>query len=152
MATVTHARYLTQYLPSDLIFFSTHCGELDGRRIIERFPDRTGAYHEICYDRVLSISPTPEFTANPSPDGLIEVMFLYVPISMDGINWSDSPGKEKIRAGELSQDFLNHARTHKEDSAARQFVSNVESQRVRGFEGLQMADGYYLPGHEDIGP
>jgi hypothetical protein len=151
LATVTQARYLAQCLPSDFIFFSTHCGEVDGRRMTERFPDRRGVYHEICYDRILSISPTPEFAANPSPDGLIEVMFLYVPISIDGISWGDRPGKEKVKAGELMEDFLLHARTHKEGSEAREVLANVESRNVKGFEGLQMADGHYLPVHEDIG-
>ena len=150
-ATVTNARYLTQYLPSDFIFFSTHCGELSGERITERFPASDGIVHEICYDGILSISPTPEFVMRPSPDGLIEVMYLYVPISMDGIKWNDQAGKEKINAGQLLKDFIDHAQANKETSNGRQFLNKVESKQIKGFEGLQMADGNYLPVHEDIG-
>lgn len=150
-ATVTSAIYLTERLPSDFIFFSTHCGEVDGRRILERFPARNGTYHEICYDRIISASPTPEFIANPSPDGLFQVMFLFLPISMDGVSWNDCQGKERIEAGDLLRDFLEHAQNHKEHSEARQFLSNVESRGIKGFEGLQMADGFYLPVHEDVG-
>jgi hypothetical protein len=107
--------------------------------------------HEICYNRLLSLSPSPDFIQTPSRDGLIEALFMYFPISMDGVDWDDDAGKEKIRAGELLEDFINYARAHKEGSEARQFLGDIKTVRVKGFEGLQMADGIYLPVHEDVG-
>ena len=53
-ATIQNTTYLSQFLPSDFIAFSTHCGEPDGHQIVERFPDRYGKSHEICYDRALA--------------------------------------------------------------------------------------------------
>ena len=41
-ATIQNTTYLSQFLPSHFIFFSTHCGEPDGHQIVERFPDRYG--------------------------------------------------------------------------------------------------------------
>jgi len=70
---------------------------------------------------------------------------------MDDVDWNDDAGKEKIKAGDLLEDFINYARAHKEGSESRQFLGNIETVKVNGFEGLQMADGIYLPVHEDIG-
>lgn len=58
-ATAQDATYLCDHLPSDLIFFSTHCGEVKGRRVVEKFPDRNGQPHVICYDLAVSAYPAP---------------------------------------------------------------------------------------------
>jgi len=143
-ATIRNATYLCQYLPCDFIFFSTHCGELDGQRILERFPDRQGNFHEILYDRALSICPSPG-------SELFEVVVLYIPIAMDGVNWADDAGKTRINAGELMEDFVQHTRANKEISSKREILSNQESKKIKGFEALAMSDGNYFPIPQMVG-
>ena len=46
-ASVTECRYLTEHLPCDFIFYSTHCGERRGRRITEAFVSSDGVEHRI---------------------------------------------------------------------------------------------------------
>lgn len=137
-ATIQNTTYLSQFLPSDFIFFSTHCGEPDGHQIVERFPDRYGKSHEICYDRALSICPSPG-------SDLFEVVVLYIPISMDGVNWTDDTAKERIKAGELMEDFVQHTGANNEISDGREIITIVESKRMKGFEALKMSDGNYFP-------
>lgn len=143
-ATIKDATYLCQFLPSDFVFFSTHCGECDGQRIVERFPDRKGKFHEFCYDRGLSICPSPG-------SELFEVLVLYIPISMDGVSWADDSAKEKIKAGELLEDFLHHERMNKEGPNASEILSNQESLKIKGFEALRMSDGNYFPMPQMVG-
>ena len=143
-ATVRSATYLCQYLPCDFIFFSTHCGELDGERILERFPDRQGELHEICYDRALSICPSPG-------SELFEVVVLYVPITMDGVSWADDAGKSRINAGKLMEDFVQHTRAYRESSNKREILSNQESKKIKGFEALAMSEGNYFPIPQMVG-
>src|SRR5205823_4041311 len=84
-ATVQCATYLVEYLPSDFIFFSTHCGEVTGRRIVERFLDKHGHHHVFCYDQALSICRAPG-------SELFEVLDFICPISMDDVSWADDQG------------------------------------------------------------
>ena len=95
----SQAASLCQYLPSDFIFFSTHCGEVTGSRITQKFPSLNGAEHTLTFDLALSISPIPL-------SDKFQVIELFVPIAVDGVSWSNHSEKKNIKAGELLKEFL----------------------------------------------
>lgn len=98
-ATANDVRYTTEFLPIDFIFYSTHCGEIEGRKISERFYSSDGQEHTVCYDSVASF--TPDLNSD-----LIQVTELKRWISLDDVLWSDNEGKNKIEAGKLLEEYL----------------------------------------------
>lgn len=119
-ATAGQARELTEILPSDFIFYSTHCGEVRGRRITGRFFDRHGNAHEIAYDLVrnLSLSSTPR---------MIHVENFMRFLSLDGINWKDDAGKRRINAGDIMKDFIAFDGRRGGDPKQYEIIDSVES-------------------------
>jgi hypothetical protein len=105
-ATAQSAAYLTEYLPCDFIFYSTHCGEVKGQRVIERFPDKNGKLHIICYDRVLSGFRTPL-------NDLFEIKIMKSWVSLDDVSWYNEEMKKAVGAGEL----LTRRSRNQEDGA-----------------------------------
>ena len=147
-ATAKFASYLTAYLPSDLIFFSTHCGEVKGQRVVERFPDRQGNLHTICYERVLSgfHSPTEE------TDDHFEIMVMKRWISIDGVDWSDDARKEEIGAGDLLKDYIDYERNMDRSTKKPDLISVTDSGRVSDSDSLGMhGDLSYLPMPHTVG-
>ena len=138
-ATAKYASYLTAYLPSDLIFYSTHCGEVKGQRVVERFPDRDGNLHTVCYERVLSGFRSPT-------DDLFEITTMKSWLSLDGVEWGDEARKEEIEAGELIKDYIDYSRNMKRPATKPDFISITDSGRVRDSDSLAMCGGLsYLP-------
>jgi hypothetical protein len=99
-ATATSVRYLTEYLPSDFLFFSTHCGEVRGRRLTEEFSTADGLKHIIVYDSVKTVHAV-------QGSEMVELQDFIRPFSLDGIKWSDNQGKKRINAGESFKQFLD---------------------------------------------
>jgi hypothetical protein len=132
-ATAGQAQELTEILPSDFIFYSTHCGEVKGRRITERFFDRHGKAHEISYDLVrnLSLSSTP---------GMIHVENFMRFLSLDGISWKDDAGKRRIGAGDIMKDFIERDRRRGGDPKQYEIIESVESPPIKSSDSLQMHD------------
>ena len=64
---------------------------------------------------------------------------------MDGVNWTHDTAKERIKAGELMEDFVQHTGANNEISDGREIITIVESKRMKGFEALKMSDGNYFP-------
>lgn len=147
-ATAKFASYLTAFLPSDLILFSTHCGEVKGQRVVERFPDRLGNLHTVCYERVLSgfHSPTEE------TDDLFEIMVMKRWISIDGVDWSDDAKKEEIGAGDLIKDYIDYERSMDRSTKKPDLISVTESGCVSDSDSLGMhGELSYLPMPHNVG-
>ena len=143
-ATAGQARELTELLPSDFIFYSTHCGEVRGRRITERFCDRHGKKHEISYDVVRNLSLT-------STPGMIHVESLTRFLSLDGISWNDDAAKRRINAGEVMKDFIELERRRKGDPKQYDIIESIKSPPIKSSDSLQMHDFAYCPMLQNVG-
>ncbi|PWT84461.1 MAG: hypothetical protein C5B58_04695 [Acidobacteria bacterium] len=137
-------RYLTEYMPCDYIFYSTHCGERPGRRITELFTTDDGREHEITYDvlRDAAASPTP---------GIVEVHHFYRFISLDGVQWDDSAGKKRIGAGEILKQFIKVSGEHRSDPKKMRIKASRESPPIRASDSLGMYDGAWRPLPQIVG-
>jgi hypothetical protein len=143
-ASVTKSRYLTEYMPCDYIFYSTHCGERPGRRITELFTTDDGREHEITYDILRDAAPS------PTP-GIIEVHSFQRPISLDGVQWDDPVGKQRIGAGEILKQFIKVTRENRADPRKMRIKASSESPPIRASDSLGMYDGAYRPVPQIVG-
>ena len=67
-----------------------------------RFKDRYGEPHVFVIDHAAGIGYTGEGTGR---DAKFEVMNFQRFVELDGVDWNDDQGKEKIPAGELAEQF-----------------------------------------------
>lgn len=143
-ASVTKSRYLTEYMPCDYIFYSTHCGERKGRRITELFTTANGHEHEITYDvlRDAAASPTP---------GMVEVHNFYRFVSLDGVDWTDSEGKIRIGAGPILEEFIKYSSEIAGDPRKMRIKASTESPLIRASDSLGMCDGAWRPMPQSVG-
>jgi hypothetical protein len=143
-ASVTKSRYLTEYMPCDYIFYSTHCGERKGRRITELFTTANGREHEITYDvlRDAAASPTP---------GIVEVHNFYRFVSLDGVDWTDSEGKTRIGAGRILEEFIKYSGEIAGDPRKMRIKASTESPLIRASDSLAMCDGTWRPMPQIVG-
>lgn len=140
-ALVRDVRFLTQYLPSDFIFYSTHCGELEGRRVKERFITSDGKEHIVCYEAAMGYSPVPN-------SDLFEVLEFKRWLSLDDVRWSDNEGKNKIGAGEIIKEYIDLSRREKGK------ITLLESSAagiIKGASALKMYESNFLPALTSVG-
>jgi hypothetical protein len=143
-ASVMKCRYLTEYMPCDYIFYSTHCGERPGRRITELFTTDDGREHEITYDILRDIAPS------PTP-GIIEVHSFTRFISLDRVQWDDSAGKKRIGAGEILKQFIKLTSDHRGDPKKMRIKASSEAPPIRASDSLGMYDGAWRPLPQIVG-
>jgi len=143
-ATAGQARELTEMLPSDFIFYSTHCGEVRGRRVKERFTDRKRNDHEIAYDVVRNVSRT-------STPGMLRLDHFMRFLSLDGVSWTDDDGKRRINAGDILRDFLEMNKRRGANPEQFQIIESVESPLIKSSDSLQMNDFAYFPVPQVVG-
>jgi hypothetical protein len=145
-ARVHTARNVTQHMPLDFMFFSTHCGELRGRRITERFVGSDDREHTVVYDLVVGFGPAPG-------KDLIEVLSEKHWVSLDGVDWADAEGKKHIRAGCLIEEYIEMFRRHSKDAEYRQWaiVATSDAGIVKGSDALKLSDSNYMPAFHNVG-
>jgi hypothetical protein len=143
-ATIKAATYLVEHLPSDFIFFSTHCDEVKGKRILEKYPDADGKEHTICYDFTVSFSYN-------ATSNLVETLEFHSPVSLDGISWRDKEKKKTINAGKLMADFIQYNRAKEKLPDERQYLSITDCDKIRHSSALGMSDGNYFPMPQVVG-
>jgi hypothetical protein len=136
-ATALAARYLTEFLPSDAVFLSTHCGEVSGQLVTEEIATSDGKKHCFVYERVISgfRSPNPE---------LFEINTLFRPVSLDSKPWSDDASKDAAVAQEIMEMIVSE-RSDQKTMSRRRFVSVVSCGVVQYSDSLQMSDLLYHP-------
>jgi hypothetical protein len=137
-ATVTNARYLTESMPSDAIFYSTHCGEVKGQRVTETLHLDDGTTHTLIYERVITLALGP----NPK---LVEVIDFKRLISLNGIPWTDEEGKEAIAAGDILRYFMKSWKKSELRVDASRSISVTSCDEVPFSDCLKMFDGHYKP-------
>ncbi len=136
-ATAMAARYLIEFMPSDAVFLSTHCGEVRGQLVTESLMIAPGEQHTFRYERVVSgfRSQNPE---------LFEVKKLIRPVSLDGLDWFDSAHGDRSVAKQIMELVLTEEVSKAEDSK-RRLISATETGVVQFSDSLQMADLPYSP-------
>jgi hypothetical protein len=144
-ANTQDVRYLTEHLPSDFLFYSTHCGEVRGTRITEEFSTADGKKHVVTYELVKQLTPGQK-------PGRVEVLDLRRWLSLDGVSWWDSVGKEAIGAGTILREFLDLCKQRQGDVQQMHVLdcSHVESVRFSDALGMHNGD-IYIPMPQNIG-
>ena len=143
-ATVRTVRYISQHLPVDFIFFATHCGEVEGRRIWERFVASDGKEHEVVFDLAAS------FSLYPGSE-LVEVLELKHWVSLDGVDWGDNAGKARIRAGALLEEYIECSRRRSIDERIAANIKTEDIGIVKGSNALKMYDSVYMSALHNVG-
>ncbi|MFX0139063.1 MAG: hypothetical protein ACFFDN_35810 [Candidatus Hodarchaeota archaeon] len=143
-ATVRDVRNSTQYLPIDLFFYSTHCGEIQGRRVKERFTADDGVEHIICYDEVIELAPKPG-------SEMAQVHHYNRWISLDGIDWKDNAGKDRIDAGDLIDQYMKQVTNRTVDEAIASQIEKKDIGIVKGSDALKMHDFIFIPIFHQVG-
>lgn len=143
-ATVRNVNLSTTYLPLDFIYYSTHCGNVGGKRILDKFKTLDGKTHSICYDEVLSLS------AEPNTDMFHIVQYMKF-VSIDDVNWSDNEGKEKINVRQLVNRYskCEHDSKKEIDKIERKEICDIDI--VKGSSVLKMHDSNYLIAFHQVG-
>ena len=143
-ATTNDVRYSTEFLPIDFIFYSTHCGEIKGRKISERFYSSDGREHTVCYDLVASFAPD-------LYSDLIQVTELKRWISLDDVLWSDKEGEKKIEAGKLIEDYLRYIKNRSTEQERNDLIKTSDTGIVKHSNALKMYDFNFVPIFNRIG-
>ena len=143
-AKVREVDYCTQHLPLDLIFYSTHCGEVDGKRVKERFITSDGKEHIIVYDLATSFAP------EPGTD-LIEVLEFVRLVSLDGVDWSDKAGKKRIDAGNLMKQYMEKRKGRKINQKDIALIETSDIKKIKYSNALKMTDFNFIPTPTELG-
>ena len=143
-ATANDVRYSTEYLPIDFIFYSTHCGEIEGRKITERFYSSDGKEHIVCYDSVASFAPDLN-------SDLIQVTELKRWISLDDVLWSDNEGKKEIEAGKLLEEYIKYIKKRSTEQRVEDIIKTEDTGMVKHSDVLKMYDFNFAPIFHQIG-
>lgn len=143
-ATANDVRYSTEYLPIDFIFYSTHCGEIKGRKITERFYSPDGKEHIVCYDSVASFAPDLN-------SDLIQVTELKRWISLDNVLWTDNKGKKEIEAGKLLEEYIKYIKNRSTEQQIEDIIKTDDTGIVKHSDVLKMYDFNFIPIFHQIG-
>jgi hypothetical protein len=143
-ATANDVRYSTEFLPIDFIFYSTHCGEIEGRKISERFYSIDGQQHTVCYDLVASFAPDLN-------SDLIQVTELKRWISLDDVLWSDNEEKKKIGAGKLIEEYIRYIKKRSTEQRIEDIIETSDTGIVKHSDVLKMYDFNFVPIFHQIG-
>lgn len=143
-ASARDATYSTQYLPVDFIFYSTHCGEVKGRRIKERFTTSNGVEHTIVYDSVVEFAPKPGSEK-------IQVFEQKWWVSIDNVNWDDDEQKERINAGAILEEYLEWDKNCTPEQVVACRLENIDIGIIRGSSVLKMHDFNFMPMLHQVG-
>ena len=85
-ATVYNAENNIRLFPYDILFISTHAGEISGRRLTFKYDDSEGIKREIVVDEAVGFGFEPG-------SKMINVLEYERFVSLDGILWEDKPEK-----------------------------------------------------------
>ena len=105
----------------------------------------TERLHVITYELVKQLTP------GQQPDR-VEVLDLRRWLSLDGVSWSDSAGKEAIGAGAILREFLDLCRQRRGDVQQMRILDFSNAHSVRFSDALGMHSGdIYIPMPQNIG-
>lgn len=143
-ATVRNVSNSSTYMPFDFIYYSTHCGNVEGMRVEDTFKTKDGKIHKLRYDEVLSIAPEPN-------SDMVKLDKFMRFISIDGIRWDDHKGKKKINVGDLLNRYYEceYGSKSENKNIIREVITDVTS--VKGCHVLKMYRSNYIPHFHQVG-
>lgn len=127
-ANVNDISRMLQLFPYDLLLIATHCGDSGGWRETYDYQDSAGMDRRLVLDTALGVSSV------PGRDKL-EVVFFQRFISLDGVDWDDKEGLNKLPIGTAITDFYALGREE------RQATSREKIERVVSSAAMSMYDG-----------
>jgi hypothetical protein len=133
-AAVRYVRENVDLYPYDLLVISTHAGDIAGERVKYEFKDKEGLLRELTVDRTVG------FGLDPKTE-MVEVSEYTRFVSLDGVPWHDSEGKEKINAGIAMEAWVEKKQNDKDDLQTT-VVKSID--RVKGSMALKMSDHHYM--------
>jgi hypothetical protein len=132
-ATVRTVSEAIELFPYDLLFISSHCGDVDGWRWTYNFKDSQGKDRELVVDVAASFAPDPS-------DDLISVRMQTSFISLDGVGWHDADRDKKLVVGTAITDWIKLT----EEPDALKPTRKVSIPRVYGSAAIKVYDHHLL--------
>lgn len=131
---------LTEYLPSDLIIFSSHAGEVGGERITLEFEHPAGITRRLAYESVHT------FNLIPRNENVHVVEFKRF-VSLDGIRWPNYSGEDTPELRSAFGFYISNMQSRD----FGQIISRTPIDRIRGSGVFKMADFNYAPAMHECG-
>lgn len=118
-ANVNDISRMLELFPYDFLLIATHCGDSGGWRETYEYQDSEGRNRRLILDTALGVSSV------PGRDKL-EVVFFQRFVSLDGIEWEDKEGLQKLPIGTAINDFYQLQREERR-ATSREKISRVVS-------------------------
>ena len=134
--------HLIERYPFDFIMISSHAGELSGKRITSKVTSSKGIINDVVYDLYAC------FALQPGEDK-VTVTELIIPISIDGILWTD---KKQLRDNDRARHF-NFEEFRKDlNYDKKEKIIKTEDRKGRKFSNaLQLYKGSWIPALHVVG-
>jgi hypothetical protein len=134
--------HLIERYPFDFIMISSHAGELSGKRITSKVTSSKGIINDVVYDLYAC------FALQPGEDK-VTVTELIIPISIDGILWTD---KKQLRDNDRARHF-NFEEFRKDlNYDKKEKIIKTEDREGRKFSNaLQLYKGSWIPALHEVG-
>lgn len=139
-ADVRNVSEMLEHFPYDLLIIATHCGDSNGYRWTYEFDDSDGRHRKLVVDIAVSFARTDD-------RNIVRVGQFMRFISLDGVDWSDTEGKEKLPVGNAIIDFMKMSR-HGPNELRPVHKDTVK--RVVGSSALMMSDGNLIFAHHTL--
>ena len=134
--------HLIERYPFDFIMISSHAGELSGKRITSKVTSSKGIINDVVYDLYAC------FALQPGEDK-VTVTELIIPISIDGILWTD---KKQLKDNDRARHF-NFEEFRKDlNYDKKEKIIKTEDRKGRKFSNaLQLYKGSWIPALHVVG-
>lgn len=142
-ADIYRFMHLIERYPFDFAWFSSHAGEVDGRRITSEIISSKGSTHKIIYDLYASFAPV------PGEENVI-VTEMIVPVSIDGIPWSN---KARIREDDNARYFnlKEFIEEIKHNDQREKVLKTEDSQGIKFSNALKLYKLTWIPAMHVLG-
>ena len=135
-ATVYEVANSIKLIPFDILFISTHAGEIPGRRLTYKYTD--SEHHE----RVLVVDNAVSFGFQPGSN-MVNVLEYERFVSLDGISWDDKEKKKNLYIGRA---IIDYSALKQKNAKQLILVNSEDINRVYGAMALRMYDGDLITG------
>lgn len=132
-ATVRTVYEAIEFFPYDLLFISSHCGDVEGWQWTYNFKDSAGK------DRELVVDVAASFGVSPG-DELVSVRTHEKFVSLDGVPWNDPKKDEKLVVGTALRDWIELA----QEPNRLEPTKKIKIPRVHGSAAIKVFDHHLL--------
>lgn len=142
-ANVYRFMHLIERYPFDFAMINSHASEVDGRRITSEITTSKGTTHRIVYDLYASFAPVPE-------ERNVIVTEKVVPISVDGILWSDKKRK-KENVNTQHFNLLEFIKEIRHNNEREKVLKTEDCQGVKFSNALKLYHFTWIPTMHVVG-